>query len=216
MAKKAKRKDDRQPTLPFGNEEIATAPEASSDPPSAVQPKLLRSNRPKRKSEENDQEQGDIVLLPSKRCSSSNPIRSGTSIPLPKASSAPSSSSLKTLKAGKGPNSPQSETDGKRNHSAAKQAGITHIGFPRKLLNLLHNLLCQISRTTGRKIRPFDLFHDYPDIFEAYAFIAECAADNEGFFIEIRLAKLGKRAKRTINISNAALNFPENGQDYQI
>lgn len=96
------------------------------------------------------------------------------------------------------------EIRNKRNHSAAKKAGITHIGCPRSVFTPFSQVLCEISRSTGRKMRSFDLLRDYPEVFAAaYEFIARRVAADEGFVVEIKLEKLGRRASRTVNIVTA-------------
>jgi len=94
----------------------------------------------------------------------------------------------------------------KRDHSRAKQAGVTHIGCPRSSLQSLSRVLREINRSTGRKIRPFDLLRDYPEIFAIYEQIAQFVGENYGFNIDVNISVSGKRGARNIRILKNGAN----------
>jgi hypothetical protein len=89
----------------------------------------------------------------------------------------------------------------KRDHTRAKQAGVTHMGCPRFVIQSLNLVLAEIHLSTGRKIRAFDLLHAYPEIIAIYEHIARWLAGDCGFHIEVRAKGLGKRDARTIRIA---------------
>jgi hypothetical protein len=88
----------------------------------------------------------------------------------------------------------------KRNHSRAKQVGVTHIGCPRAVFQSLNRVLREILQSTGRKIRPFDILRDYPEIFAIYERIARLIGADYGFSIDVNISVTSKRAARRIRV----------------
>lgn len=71
-------------------------------------------------------------------------------------------------------------------------------------LESLIRVLSEIYQSTGRKIRPFDLLRDFPEIFAIYERIARCIGGDCGwdcgFNIDVKISISGKRAARNIRL----------------
>jgi hypothetical protein len=111
-----------------------------------------------------------------------------------------SHSAQRMSRAKKDPSSP------KRDHSRAKRAGVTHVGCPRSSLESLTGVLSEIYQSTGRKMRPFDLLRDFPEIFAIYERIARCIGGDYGFNIDVKITVSGKRAARNIRLSGGRID----------